>query len=134
MNMLISPVPRARSGRQMPRSTAPPSRAPKTTAARAAGTRCQPGPAAETLRKNAKVAPIVTNSPCAKLIRWMVPKISESPTDVIAMITPNWTPSISACRARAANVGPRGTSSPCARTEITGTVTRTRARAGTSIR
>jgi hypothetical protein len=41
------------------------------------------------------VAPSVTSSPWAKLISPVVPKISESPTAVIAMIDPNLMPSTS---------------------------------------
>ena len=53
-----------------------------------------------TLMNHAAIAPMVTSSPCAKLVRPVVPKISESPTAAIAMSRPKRSPSTNSCTQR----------------------------------
>ena len=60
----------------------------------------QPGPRNArpvTLNRNAISAPNVTISPWAKLVRPVVPKISDSPTEHMAMISPSRMPSAKRC-------------------------------------
>ncbi len=45
-----------------------------------------------TLTTSATNAPNVTNSPWAKLIRPMVPKIRERPSAASAIMSPKWMP------------------------------------------
>src|SRR5699024_6596640 len=59
---------------------------------------------ADVLRKYATIAPMVTISPCAKLISRVVPNTKDSPTAVIAMITPYCNPSTTRWNARVAKL------------------------------
>ena len=120
MNSWIRPVPRERSGRHMPSSRPAPTSAPTATATSAAGISPHPGPAVAALRKNAVIAPMVTSSPCAKLIRFVVPKISESPMAVIAMIAPNLMPATVSRASSAPVPGPLGASPGAGPARLTG--------------
>ena len=53
-----------------------------------------------TLMYQATTAPIVTSSPCAKLVSPVVPKISDRPTAQIAISRPKRKPSTSSWMAR----------------------------------
>ena len=89
----IRPTPRLRSLAKPHLSSAYPSRPPATTAIGAATRMCIPS----RLRNHATNAPNVTISPWAKLVRPVVPKISDSPTEHMAMINPSRTPSAKRC-------------------------------------
>ncbi len=58
-----------------------------------------------TLKKYAAMAPPVRNSPWAKLVRPVVPKMSDRPMAPIAMTRPNCSPRTSSCSARSAVAG-----------------------------
>ena len=88
-------VPRCRSGRHTPSSNKPPATAVTTTATSAAGS--SDHDAQLRLNPQAISAPSVTISPWAKFDSPVVPKISESPTDVMAMIIASLKPLARVC-------------------------------------
>ncbi len=86
----IRPVRRRRSGLQTSVLLSQPMTTPTMIARIVAGIRWMPN---LTLKTQAATAPSVTNSPCAKFVRPVVPKIRLRPTPAMAMIRPNRKPS-----------------------------------------
>ena len=95
----IKPVPRLRRGRQSPRSCTHPNSADTTTASTPERITGRPKPRLATY---VITAPKVISSPCAKLVRPVVPKISERPRAASATIRPNLTPDVRAVTRRSA--------------------------------